>query len=365
MAWFDALAAFENGEDGTLAAGLTETDTGGAISLGSTDQEYAGSASIDVNYGSKSATAYIERAYASPTDHVTTIFWYRTLTGLTAWDFGPMILWMGNGAYGSQALYLVDRYIDTRQIMIGRSNGTEVDSVDVVEGTWYGFSVEYVRNGTSVVTIWNADHSVLETVNVASTPDAALEFIRIGAEGTGAYSGEHAYFDDVGIDESNAGIEPWDDGIAPVTGTAAQTQAVATQTATGTETITGSAAQGQGAQAQAATGTETIAGTGVQAQAIQSQAATGEVIPEAVTGTGEQGQGRQIQLGAGLVAVFFITGSAAQRQAVQTQKGEDFLPTGEYRVAVIAESRAAVVAEIAAARTLQAENESRTMAVAG
>lgn len=210
MAWSDALDAYEDGEDGTLATGFTETDTGGAIALASTTQHYAGSASLDVNYAGKSATSYIERAYGSPTDHTTPLFWYYTLTGLSGWDFGPLILWMGNNSYGSQALYIVDRYTDTRQIMIGRSNGTEVNTVDVTEGTWYGFSVEYVRNGTSVVTIWNADHSVLDTINVASTPDAAIAFIRIGAEGAGAYSGEHAYFDEIGIDDSNTGIEPWE-----------------------------------------------------------------------------------------------------------------------------------------------------------
>jgi hypothetical protein len=227
-AYGQTVDVYEDQEDSTITP-LTETDTGGFLTLADATYHWEGTHAAKIDYTSLNANAFLN--YDIISNSVSVGFAYRVLTGRSAWAFGPQIFQIKNDSLGN-LIYINDTYSDTLHLSFQGSGLTTRDVV-VTAGTWYWISLKFVRNGECRIAVYDAAHAEVQA-DMAMTGTAAnyaTNDVNIGCCTSDAISGQ-AYYDTILIDNTSAAhpLLGWATA-APVIITGDLEQAVALQKA--------------------------------------------------------------------------------------------------------------------------------------
>lgn len=196
---------FEDFEDGTLSSGLTESDSQGIMTLSQSTQYHDGAAGMSVNLNSVTTSPYI-LFDGSSYNAVRLGFWYRT--GANYANFLGMEGLFSVASAGSWEMTIgegKDAGSNNRQISL-RIVGTTIVNVSCADSTWYWFAVNYNRNSTSYIRVYNAEGELLDDVS-GSVNDATPAYINLGGStpfGFITQSGATVYYDSYVIDHTSS-----------------------------------------------------------------------------------------------------------------------------------------------------------------
>jgi hypothetical protein len=202
---------WEDFEDSTLETGLTETDTGSIVTIPDTAQHYAGSASMGVAAAS-GANGYIE--YTPGVDNSSIGFWYRT-SSLANWQWGPTFVVFGHAAM-NRIICVADHYAGTRYLVVQWGSAPHAtDSIACANNTWYWVTIQYNRNTTSYVRVYNTAGEQVASVSHSLADYSAdyQPYIRWGVVSSDVINS--VYFDDAVVDKTDATfpILGWDTSV--------------------------------------------------------------------------------------------------------------------------------------------------------
>lgn len=219
MAWPDfTYDVWEDCLDGSLAAGLAETDVGSCLTISSATQQLGGENTMEIVTDAANP-AHIN--YASVNSDVVSLgFWFRS-GSYANWSGGPIILELRNVSYGLQ-LYLTDEKsasTNARQIKCLANTGPSQAAgiVAVSDYTWYWITLQFNRNGTLYWRVYNEAHALVGSEQSFSTlANYAVSTIYYGEYVAYGTAGKYIYFKNFVVDKTD-GTYPlygWETGAA-------------------------------------------------------------------------------------------------------------------------------------------------------
>jgi len=196
MAWPDfAYDIYEDFEDSTLAAGLTESDAGGEFDFPDSAQYYMGSNSASDSLDGAEAFIYFEAP-----DSFSYGFWFRTGT-YGNWAGGPWIIRLLSVASGS--LY---RIIDEDNTGSSANQFMCIEDSDVItrsSGTWYWCTGKLVRNGTCYFRVYDTAHAQVGSEMSYAMPNTEFGHFQLGSS-IAFTNASIVYFDAFVVDTTDA-----------------------------------------------------------------------------------------------------------------------------------------------------------------
>ena len=189
MAWQTGITHLEDCEDADIAVGLTEVDTGSQLTLNDNTVVKEGVASMECLWDG--TAAYIQDD-PDTADYVLTFWHFFAVT--PAWTQRQIVLFRNDVTVSVLRVHF--GHDGATNAITYKLTGSAADSSGVMtEGAWYCLSIHFVQNGNSLMTIYAADHSVVEELT-AATADSVANDVRVG-DVLGASNDASVYFDNL------------------------------------------------------------------------------------------------------------------------------------------------------------------------
>lgn len=188
---------FEDFEDSTLDASLSETDTESNLTVSSGTQYKNGSAAMECDADGMGAPAYL--SYTTDVGNISVGFWYRT-PALADWSYMPALFTFLRGGYSDMA-YVEYKYSGDQpyiKFWIAASSTT----INVSSGAWYWITGQVNRNATSYWALYDSTGTQVGSTYSSSAADYNVDRARIGMCDIHAISSTE-YFDDYVIDSTD------------------------------------------------------------------------------------------------------------------------------------------------------------------
>lgn len=208
----DCSAAQLDTSDGVAGANWdTTVDSEGRLNCTSTDADYTSPWTINstADTGTKglsvdlAGSAAARIVFYSPSQHNSTSvgFWYRTPTGFGNFDAQQFFSCSDQAVNYTAPLNFGGDGTSTRYInwASGGSGGIAVSA-----GTWYYVTMQYVRNSTSSLSVYDTSGNQVGSTSTKSIGDFQIGRYMWGSVVATTVSGAVAYFDNLCIDWTDA-----------------------------------------------------------------------------------------------------------------------------------------------------------------
>jgi hypothetical protein len=186
----------EDCEDSSLAAGLTEVDTGGFLTLASAAQYAEDTHSHQLDYTSLDAAAYIH--YDLAQDNVSFGFWWRS--GSLSISQNAIMAFVESTAGGYVLRISHDTQDGGNPNRLRFYDGTTYANVNISAGTWYWITVQVNRGAAINAKVYDTSHNQVGSDISLTAINNQINHVSIGNYGTTSKTNEITYYDSFVID---------------------------------------------------------------------------------------------------------------------------------------------------------------------
>lgn len=180
----------------------TETDTASLLDDVDSGQAHSGTNSMVVLGNATTEAHQIYDTGETRTDISISVWIYAPDS--SGGDDSPRLVQFGASSTGTYGMWAGFRKASGAYYFIARGAGDIVaGTTSITANAWYRLEIDYTKNDTSTVKVYNTAGSLLDTVSITATNNAS-RYLFLGKIANSTTTWGSFYFDDLGIDYTDA-----------------------------------------------------------------------------------------------------------------------------------------------------------------